>query len=232
MKIYFSSLTSGPKSSYFAKYICWHSPQPPRQAPITICDTSCCRQRWVCFPNVTQILNKTSNNSTPQGAAFHCSSTISFHPVWFHIQLVAGGGVRTRSRTSASWHQTQVELGYTGCRSSAPGSVLSALASEYTRSLTKNPFGAHFLHQRLLLYQQPFAQPCTGLMWRSLSPRTEISVTPVNHMESPYSHQRRHETAEIVQPWNVRKLVLKVTNPGSASSVHCSILSLSYILSD
>ena len=90
-----------------------------------------------------------------------------------------------------------------------------------------------------LLAPEAFIVPatvCTALHWidvtLSLSPRTEISVTPVNHMESPYSHQRRHETAEIVQPWNVRKLVLKVTNPGSASSVHCSILSLSYILSD
>ena len=163
MKIYFSSLTSGPKSSYFAKYVCWHSPQPPRQAPITSCDTSCCRQRWVCFPNVTQIPRSSKTSNT-----FHCSSTITLYGSrsaggWWVVYAPGPGRLRAATR--------QVELGYTGCRSSAPGSVLSALASEYTRSLTKNPFGAHFLHQRLLLYQQPFAQPCTGLMWgrRSLS---------------------------------------------------------------
>ena len=194
----------------FDNNVCWRSPQPPRQAPITSYNTSCCRQGWVCFTNVTQILNKTSNNSTPQRAAFHNL----LPPCMVHVQLAAGG-VRTRSRTSASWHQTQVELGYTGCRSSAPGSVLSALASEYTRSLTKNPFGAHFLHQRLLLYQQPFAQPCTGLMWgrRSLFSSGNVCNTRKPHGESIFSSEETWNSrnspaleckktgAKVHQPW-------------------------------
>ena len=162
----------------------------------------------------------------------HLSLLQHNHPVWFTFSWRLVGSVRTRSRTSTSCHQT----GRTR---------LHRLPELRTRVRTLcTGFGVHQERHKepfwcTLLAPEAFIVPatvCTALHWidvtLSLSPRTEISVTPVNHMESPYSHQRRHETAEIVQPWNVRKLVLKVTNPRSASSVHCIILSLSYILSD
>ena len=97
------------KQMNFDNNVCWHSPQPPRQAPMMMVanyDTSC-RSCRVCF------FSECDQDSQNTSLFIHNLPPPMFLRGWC--------GVRTRSKTSASSAQTQVELSYTGCQSSAPG---------------------------------------------------------------------------------------------------------------
>ena len=128
-------------------------------------DTSCCRQRGVCFPNVTQILKKPQQLKTSESWFSLISRTIS--PLYV-------------SRSAGVWWCTQQmqDVWEWLTKQQQPGSFR---LHRLPQLCSRGPYSLHCLRstpgatQRTLLvrnactreafqHQQQFSQPCTRLM--------------------------------------------------------------------